>query len=275
MESKAGLCPLPDGARLPRYGFGCYASGGGDMARLVACALETGYRYLDSAAKYGNEAEVGRGIRDSGLSREQVYLLSKVWPTDFDRAAASVEQSLRALDTGYLDCCLLHWPGTGRDRRFAAWEELLNLRERGLIRSVGVSNFLPEQLEELEAAFGVTPVLNQVELHPLYQQKEMRAFCAKKGMAVVAYSPLKRGVFLQNRDLTAMGEKYGKNPGQIVLRWHLQSGQIPIPNSSRPERIRENFDIFDFALTPEEMACIDAMDCGSNRGKDPRFYDGE
>ena len=274
MESKAGLVPLWDGSVLPRYGFGCYASAGGDITQLVRHALEWGYRYLDSAAKYENEVGVGRGIKESALPREQIYLLSKVWPTDFDRAAASVEQSRRELDTEYLDCCLLHWPGTEQTRRFRAWETMLKLQEQGKIRSLGVSNFLPGQMEELKQTFGSYPVLNQVELHPLYQQKELRQFCAERDIAVVAYSPLKRGVFLDDPKLAAMAMKYGKNPGQIVLRWHYQSGHVAIPNSSRPERIRENFDIFDFALTPEEMACIDAMDCGSNRGKDPLTYNG-
>lgn len=269
------LFPLPDGTAMPTFGFGCYVSKGGDIAPLVTSALETGYRCLDCAAKYGNESGVGQGIRDSGLSREEVYLISKVWPTDFEQAAPSVEQSLRDLNTDYLDCCLLHWPCTDESRRFAAWEQLLELRERGKLRSVGVSNFLPRQIAELTDKFGVVPVLNEVELHPLYQQSALRDFCAQRGIAVVAYSPIKRGEALEGPVFSALAEKYGKTPGQIALRWHHQLGNIPIPNTSRPERIRENFNIFDFALTPQEMAAIAALDCGGNRGKDPLLYDGD
>lgn len=274
MESKAGLFTLLDGTVIPKYGFGCYASSGGEIAEKVACALECGYRYLDSAAKYENEDGVGQGMKMSGLPREQVYLLSKVWPTDYERAAASVEQTLRDLDTDYLDCCLLHWPGTEEARRFAAWEKLLELQQKGRIRSLGVSNFLPDQMERLKETFGSYPVLNQVELHPLYQQKELRQYCGQRGIAVVAYSPLKRGAMEEDPSLQAIARKYGKTVSQVILRWHLQSGHTAIPNSSRPARIRENFDIFDFTLEQEEMACIDAMDCGSNRGHDPRTYNG-
>jgi len=274
MESKAGLFTLLDGTVMPKYGFGCYASSGGDISELAACALECGYRYLDSAAKYENEDGVGRGMKRSGLPREDIYLVSKVWPQDYDNAAASVEKTLRDLDAGYLDCCLLHWPGTDENRRYKAWEVMLNLRERGLIRSMGVSNFLPDQIEDLKEKFGFYPVQNQVEMHPLYQQKELREYCTQRGIAVVAYSPLKRGVIADDTALQEIAAKYGKTGNQVILRWHYQSGSIAIPNSSRPERIRENFNIFDFALTQEEMARIAAMDCGANRGNDPRVYNG-
>ena len=149
MESKAGLVTLRDGTVMPRYGFGCYLSKGGDIAELAACALECGYRYLDSAAKYENEDGVGRAIKGSGLAREEIYLVSKVWPLSYDHADRSVEQTLRDLDTEYLDCCLLHWPGTDESRRLKAWEKLMEVQERGLVRSLGVSNFMPDQVETI------------------------------------------------------------------------------------------------------------------------------
>ncbi|GAA6393641.1 aldo/keto reductase [Clostridiales bacterium] len=274
METKPGMMPLLDGTEMPRYGFGCYASYGHEISQAVAWALECGYRYIDSAAMYANEKDVGEGLRLAGLDRKKVYILSKVWPKDYEVAANSAQQSLRDLGVDYLDCCLLHWPGMEEKRRLSAYEQLLRLKDQGLIRSVAVSNFQADQLERIKEVFGAYPPINEIELHPAFQQRELRQFCLDRGIALVAYSPIKRGAFMGDPRILSIGEKYGKTANQVVLRWHLERQQIPIPKSSHYDRIRENFDVFDFSLTPEETQLINSLECGGRRGNDPLTYNG-
>ena len=274
METKPGVLALLDGTEIPRYGFGCYASYGHEVAQAVTWALERGYRYIDSAAMYANEKDVGEGIKRAGIDRGEVYVLSKVWPKDYEAAAGSAQQSLRDLGVDYLDCCLLHWPGTEERRRLSAYEQLLRLKDQGSIRSVAVSNFQVDQLERMKEVFGAYPPINQIELHPAFQQRELRQFCLDRGIALVAYSPIKRGAFMGDPRILSIGKKYGKTANQVVLRWHLERDQIPIPKSSHYDRIQENFDVFDFSLTPEEIKLINSLECGGRRGNDPLTYNG-
>ena len=184
---------LNDGTAMPGYGFGCYAAHGEEIINAIRWAVRDSYRYIDSAAMYGNEAEVGEAIRTCGVQREDLFISSKIWPTRFDDPDASLAQSLRDLGIDDLDCCLLHWPGTDRKQRLSAYEKLLRRREEGFVRRVGVSNFQIEHLEEIRRAFGSFPVLNQIELHPLYQERDLCAYCRENGIRLVAWGPLFRG----------------------------------------------------------------------------------
>ncbi|MCI8870152.1 MAG: aldo/keto reductase [Lawsonibacter sp.] len=260
---------LNDGNAIPCFGFGCYNGFGPEMVRAVRTALESGYRYLDSAAMYRNEKEVGEGLKESGIAREECFLLSKVWPTDFQDVEAALLRSLRDLKTEYLDAFLLHWPGQDESVRLRAYEQALRAQEKGLFRTLGVSNFYQNHLEEIRRAFGSFPAVNELELHPYFQQRELSEFHRRSGIALVAYSPLARGECLNEPALQALSERYGKSSGQIVLRWQLQKGQIPIPKSIRPERIGENGDVFGFRLTEEEMAAVDALERGGRLGNHP------
>lgn len=266
--------PLADGRRIPLLGFGNYNSHGEEEERAVRWALEAGYRYIDSAACYGNETEVGNACRASGLAREEIFLLSKLWPTDYGRAEQALRKTLRELKTDYLDAYLIHWPGTDEALRHRAYEQVLGLKERGYIRSVGVSNFQPGQMERIREVFGAYPVINQMECHPSFQQKEISDYCRARGIQVIDYRPINRGAYQGSRELAAMAEAHGKTVAQVVLRWHIDHGQIPIPKSSRRERIFENAGIFDFALSAEEVAAIDAMETGVRAGSDPFTYFG-
>lgn len=266
--------PLLDGREIPVYGFGCYNSFGDEITQAVAAAVETGYRYIDSAAKYGNEEAVGAALRQFAGMREELFVLSKVWPTSYDAVEESVETSLKQLGVEYLDAMLLHWPGTDEARRFRAYEALLRLQDKGFIRTVGVSNFLWDQLEEVKRQFGRYPAINQLEIHPAFQQTELQNRCNAQGIVCVAYSPIGRGRYLEDETVLAIGKKYGKTSSQVVLRWHLQRGTVPIPKSGRPERIRENSQVFDFELTPEEMEQINALETGARTGKDPMTFNG-
>lgn len=275
MDSSAGYILLSDGSSIPQIGFGCYASHGTEISRAVTWALECGYRFIDSAAMYANEADVGIGLKESQVERESYYLLSKVWPTHFEHVTASVEQSLRDLRVDYLDSCLLHWPGTNEYSRLSAYEQLLNIQERGLIRAAAVSNFQIDQLQTLKKYFGAFPPINQIELHPAYQQLKLRQFCLDSNIALIAYSPIKRGAFMADPTICSIARKYQKSPNQIVLRWHVQRNQIPIPKSSHYKRIHENYDVFDFSLTDNEIQRINALECGGRRGYDPLTFNGE
>ena len=265
---------LNDGTAMPGYGFGCYAAHGEEIINAIRWAVRDGYRYIDSAAMYGNEAEVGEAIRTCGVQREDLFISSKIWPTRFDDPDASLAQSLRDLGIDALDCCLLHWPGTDRKQRLSAYEKLLRRREEGFVRRIGVSNFQIEHLEEIRSAFGRFPVLNQIELHPLYQERALCAYCRENGIRLVAWGPLFRGKLMQHPAIVEIAAAHGKTPGQVILRWHIQKGHIAIPKSSNESRIHENGDVFSFILTPDDMDRIDALDCGEHIGDDPYTFTG-
>ena len=264
---------LNDGTVMPGYGFGGYAAHGEEIINAIRWAVRDGYRYIDSAAMYGNEAEVGEAIRTCGVQREELFISSKIWPTRFDDPDASLAQSLRDLGIDALDCCLLHWPGTDRKQRLSAYEKLLRRREGGFVRRIGVSNFQIKHLEEIRSAFGSFPVLNQIELHPLYQERDLCAYCRENGIRLVAWGPLFRGKLMQHPAIVEIAAAHGKTPGQIILRWHIQKNHRIFPKSVTPARIRENLDIFDFELNQDQMSAIETLkDHNQKIGPNPDIF---
>lgn len=263
---------LSDGRKIPCMGFGCYNAFGEEMSQAIRWALEAGYRYIDSAEFYGNEEAVGAGLAACRELREETFVLSKAWPSSYEDIKAALGRTLKHLQVEYLDAYLLHWPGTDEKRRLTAYEQLLSLQEKGLVRTVGVSNFQPEQLDVIKREFGAYPAINELETHPSYQQQELVGWCMQRGIQTIAYSPINRSNDLQNDTVRGLAEKYNRTPAQIVLRWHLEKQHIPIPKSSNRERIHENIGVFDFSLTKEETAAIDALECGAKSGQDPYHF---
>ncbi|HEX2144010.1 MAG TPA: aldo/keto reductase [Glycomyces sp.] len=264
---------LNDGVVMPRIGYGTYKVGDDEAQETVETALATGYRLIDTAEMYGNEMGVGRAVAASGLPREEVFLTSKLWNDHHgaEAARAALEGSLERLGTDYLDLYLIHWPSPKQGLYSETFQALLKAEEEGLIRSAGVSNFLPEHLERVHEATGVWPSVNQVELHPYFNQPALRAWHTERGIATESWGPLgqRTGSVLAEPAVTAAAEAHGKSPGQVVIRWHLQNGCIVIPKSSKANRIAENFDVFDFELSGSEMAAIDALETGERQGIDP------
>ena len=265
---------LSNGHSIPSLGCGCFNCFGEEMVSAIRWALEYGYRYIDSAAIYKNESEVGAAVAESSTSRHELFLLSKLWPTNYENAESSLAKTLKDLRTDYLDAYLLHWPGTDEPKRLGAYEQLLSLQQKGLLKSIGVSNFGVDQLDKIYEEFGEYPVINQIECHPSYQQKDLAAYCRQKGIQVIDYRPLNRGTYLTSPIICEMAKKYGKTPSQIVLRWHVEQQQIPIPKSSNRGRIRENTELFDFHLTSEEMEEIGRFETGIRSGSDPLTFNG-
>ncbi len=263
---------LSDGNAIPCMGFGCYNGFGDEMVRAVSTALEEGYSYIDSAEAYKNEELVGEGLRPHLARREELFILSKAWPTSFADLESACTASLKKLGTDYLDGYLLHWPWLDEALRLKAYEQLLKLQEKGLVRTIGVSNFLTSQMEKIKEEFGAWPTLYEIECHPSYQQRAFIDWCRERDIQTIAYSPINRSADLGAPVLQELAEKYGKTPGQIVLNWHIAHDQIPIPKSVHADRIRENIQVFDFALTPEEMALIDALEAGKKSGQDPLVF---
>lgn len=266
---------LSDKVRMPQLGLGVYgAKDGEETERAVLWALEAGYRQLDTAAVYGNEQSVGSAIRKSGLPRGDVFITGKIWNSHI-RAGQTLPAFYRTLEnlgTDYLDLCLLHWPVEGKE---AAWETLAQLYEQGLVRAIGVSNFHVGHLNELIRATGVKPMLDQVESHPLMNNQKLIDACRRAGIAVGVWSPLggPRVPLLEHPALRAMAGEYGRTPAQIVLRWDIQRGVAVIPKSVHRERIVSNAQIFDFTLTEEDMARIQALDMDMRVGPDPDNFD--
>ncbi len=264
---------LNDGVQMPWFGLGVYlAQEGQEVENSVRWALEAGYRLVDTAAIYKNEAGVGKAVRESGVAREQLFLTTKLWNADqgYQSTIKACENSLKALDMDYIDLYLIHWPGLNRDDRLATWEAMLELKHKQKVRSVGVSNFKPHHIDELIVAHGVVPSVDQVELHPFNTQEELRQYAKEKGIIVTAWGPIFHGHISEAPEiLSAIGEKYGKSAAQAVLRWHLQHGISIIPKSVKKQRIIENADIFDFALSDGDMAAIDGLNQNKRYGSDP------
>lgn len=263
---------LSDGKSMPGFGFGCYNAHGAEITNAVRMALENGYRYIDSAAMYKNESEVGQGIRDSGVPREKVFVLSKLWPTSYADVEKGTAEILENLGLEYVDCLLLHWPGRDEAVRLHAYEQLIAVREKGLAGSIGVSNFDIPMVEAVMKQFGETPVMDELEQHPKYQQTELVEFCHAHGMQTVAYSPIARGAYMDDPVVGRIAAAHGCTPTQVVLRWHIETGRIPIPKSTHENRIRENADVFGFSLTAEELASLTALECGGRTGQDYRTF---
>jgi 2,5-diketo-D-gluconate reductase A len=267
---------LLDGHAMPQLGFGVFQVPPEDTADAVTHALRTGYRAVDTAAAYRNEAQVGEAVRASGLDREAVFITTKLWNTDQGRdpGRRAFEESLERLGLEYVDLYLIHWPAPGRDRYVETWEALVELQAGGRVRSIGVSNFQVEHLQRVIDATGVVPTVNQIELHPRLQQEELRRFHAEHGIQTTAWSPLAQGAVLGDPTIRRLASANGKTPAQVVLRWHLDLGNIVIPKSVTPERIEQNFDIFDFSLDEEAMRAIAALDAGQRIGPDPAMFNG-
>jgi 2,5-diketo-D-gluconate reductase A len=265
---------LNDSHEIPQLGFGVFQVPPEDTAEVVATAFETGYRAIDTAAAYQNEAGVAEGIARSDLDRDEVYITTKLGNGDhgLDPGRRALESSLERLRTDHVDLYLIHWPIPTQDQYVETWQALCEARDAGRARSIGVSNFLPEHLERIIDATGVVPTVNQIELHPQFQQAELRRFHEEHGILTEAWSPLGQGAALRNPTVEEIANAVGRTPAQVVLRWHIQLGNIVIPKSVTPGRIEENFQIFDFELSDEQMEAIAGLDAGERIGPDPATF---
>jgi diketogulonate reductase-like aldo/keto reductase len=271
---------LNNDIELPAIGLGVFQTPPEETSAAVVAALRTGYRHIDTAAAYGNEREVGQAIRDSGVDRSEVFIETKVWISDYgyDQTLHAFEKSAGKLGVDQIDLFILHQAlPSAFDKTVGAYKALEKLLADGKVRAIGVSNFMPEHLTRLLEQIDVVPAVNQIEVHPYFQQKELQEFNKQHGILTQAWSPIGgitsyRGSAKRSFDepvILAIGEKYGKSAAQVMLRWHIQNGIQVIPKSTKPERIAENFDVFDFALTADEIARIDALDTGVRGGPEP------
>ena len=257
--------PLNNGKTIPQIGFGTSPLNDRDVVPALVAAIEAGYRHIDTAYRYNNETGVGQGIRASGIPPEDLFVTTKLdGPFQGeDRAIAGLEESLRRLGMEYVDLVLIHWPLPQRDQYVSTWKTFEKLLASGKTRSIGLSNFKPAHIERLLAETSVRPAVNQIQLNPRITRPEERAYDSEQGIVTEAWSPLGAGNdLLEEPVLVSLAERYGKSPAQIVLRWHIELGVVSIPRSRNPRRIAENIDIFDFALTQEEVAAISALDTG-------------
>jgi 2,5-diketo-D-gluconate reductase A len=269
---------LNDGHSIPAIGFGTYPLTGKEAVTAIVSAVEAGYRLLDTAVNYGNEEEVGEAIRQCGVPRGELFVTSKLPGRHhaYDDAVRSTEESLELLGLDYLDLHLIHWPNPSRGLYPQAWRALVDLRERGLVRSIGVSNFTRTHLERVAADTGVVPAVNQIELHPHFPQADMRATHEQLGIRTEAWSPLgKRNAPYDAPPVVAAAERLAVTPAQVILRWHVQLGSLPIPKSADPERQRANLDVFSFELTDDEVAAISGLARPEGRlfGGDPETHE--
>ena len=262
---------LNNGVEIPQLSFGVFQVPDEQTTAAVTSALEAGYRSIDTAAIYGNETGVGRALAAAALPREELFVTTKVWNADqgYDATLRAFDASLAKLGLDYVDLYLIHWPTPARDLYRDSWRALERLAEEGRVRAAGVSNFQPDHLERLLDGATLIPVVNQIELHPGLQQAALRAFHAEHKIATEAWSPLAQGAVLDDPAITDIAARHGKSPAQVVIRWHLQLGNIVIPKSVTPARIRENLDVFDFALTEQEMTAIAALDRDLRTGPHP------
>ena len=268
---------LNNGRTIPQFGFGVFQIKPADTTAAVVTALETGYRHIDTAEMYGNEKEVGTAIAKSGLDRADVFVTSKL-NNGFHRpddARLAFDESLDALGFDYLDLFLIHWPlPTRYDGDYVStWQALEEFYHDGRARSIGVSNFQPHHLRRLHGESEITPAINQIEIHPYLTQNEVRAFCAEHQIAVEAWSPLAQGLVLDDPTIVSIAKQVGKTPAQVVLRWHIERGDIVFPKSVTPARIKENIDIFDFELSGEDVEAITALNKNERTGPDPDKFD--
>ncbi len=270
------LIKLQDGNLMPQLGLGVWKASHDEVITAIHKALEAGYRSIDTASAYKNEDGVGIALSESSLPREDLFITTKLWNADQQDAERALEESLSKLKLDYIDLYLMHWPVPSKDNYVDAWRAMIDLQKQGLIKSIGVCNFNIEHLQRLSDETGVLPVINQIELHPLFQQRQLNTWNANHKIQTEAWSPLAQGgegVFDQ-KVIRSLADKYGKTPAQIVIRWHLDSGLVVIPKSVTPKRIVENFDVWDFRLEREELAEIARLDCGKRLGPDPETFIG-
>ncbi len=267
---------LNDGTAFPELGLGTYGLRGADGVASVIAGIESGYRLLDTAVNYENEREVGEAVRTSGVDRDELLVTTKIPGRShgYDEAIDSTNVSLAVLGLDRIDLSLIHWPNPSVDKYVDTWRAMIDLREKGSLRSIGVSNFTEPMLTRLIDETGVTPAVNQVELHPYFPQGDLRAFHAEHGIRTESWSPLaRRSELLQEQVLQELAEIHGATPTQIVLRWHIQVGSTPIPKSADPDRQRENADVFEFELTGDEVAAISALERGRLWGAHPDTHE--
>lgn len=262
---------MNNGHSISALGLGVYKVGQDEAVNLMREAIEVGYRRIDTAALYGNEAEVGQGIRESGIDRADVFVTTKIWNDrqGYDESLRAIDESLNRLNLDYIDLLLIHWPCPAKDLYLDTWKAFEKVYGQGLVKNIGVSNFEPSHLERLVATAEVKPVVNQVELHPFFQQNAVRAANSKHGVLTEAWSPLARAGHNNNDVLLRISETIGKSVSQVILRWHIQMGHLVIPKTTHRSRLIENFEIFDFELSETEMISIASIDSGMRLGPHP------
>jgi 2,5-diketo-D-gluconate reductase A len=270
--------PLNDGNSIPMLGFGVWQISSDEVVPAVGEAIRAGYRSIDTAQGYDNEEGVGQAIREAEIDRAELFVTSKLRTKSmgYDGTLRGYEESLKKLGLEQLDMFLIHWPAPKLDRYVDTWKALVRLREEGRVRTIGVSNFLPDHLVRIIGETGVIPAVNQIELHPEYQQREVRAFHETQRIQIESYSPLGSGAVLDNPAIAKIAQKHGKSPAQVIIRWHLQEGLVVIPKSVTPSRIRENLEVFDFKLDEQDLADIVSLDDpqnGKTNSKPEEFND--
>jgi 2,5-diketo-D-gluconate reductase A len=263
---------LAGGVSIPQFGLGVFQVPAEQTFENVTTGIAAGYRHIDTAKAYGNEAEVGQAVRASGIPREDFFITTKLWNDDQSDPVGALKTSLGRLEMEHVDLYLIHWPAPKQDRYVDAWRGLIEAQQQGLVRAIGVSNFQPAHLRRIIDETGVTPAVNQVELHPLLAQPGLRREHADRGIVTEAWSPLAQGAALKESAVTEIAEAHGRTPGQVVLRWHVQLGNVVFPKSLTPTRIEENIDIWDFELSDEELQRIEALDRGERTGPDPDAF---
>lgn len=265
------MTTLNNGVTIPQLGFGVYKIPEAEVASAIGAAFDAGYRHIDTAQLYANEAGVGAAIAASDIARDELFITTKVWNTDqgFDQTLAAFDASMRRLGLDVLDLYLIHWPVPAQDRYVDTWRALEQLLADGRVRAIGVSNFHEQHLRRLLDETDIVPAINQIELHPRLAQRELGAFNEAHGIVTEAWAPLGRGALMDNTTIASIAGQVGRTPAQVILRWHLDNGHVAIPKSVTPSRIVENIDVFDFALTDEHRAAIDALDDGRRFGPHP------
>jgi 2,5-diketo-D-gluconate reductase A len=274
VSDPVSFLPIAPSEQIPQLGFGVFQVPPKETEVAVAEALSAGYRHIDTAAAYRNEGGVGQALHASGIDRDELFVTTKCWNDDqgYEQAKRACRASLERLELSHLDLYLIHWPVPAHDQYVETWKAFVELQAEGLVRSIGVSNFQPEHLERVIAETGVTPAINQVELHPHFQQVGLRREHERLGVLTEAWSPLGQGLELEDPAIVEIAEAHGKTPAQTIIRWHLQLGNVVIPKSVTPERIRENFEVFDFELSGEQLDAIAALDAGTRIGPDPETF---
>lgn len=266
---------LNDGNHIPQLGYGVWQVGNDEAVTAVSEALKVGYRHIDTAAIYGNEEGTGKAIKESGIARKDIYLTTKLWNKEqgYESTLKAFDASLKKLGTDYVDLYLIHWPLPSKDLFMETWRAFIKIKEEGRAKSIGVSNFRTADLERILKESDVVPVLNQIELHPQFQQDELRLFHSKHDIATEAWSPLGQGTILENPTLKSIAEKHGKSVAQVILRWHIETGNIVIPKSVTPARIKENFEVFYFSLNGTDHDAITKLDKTDGRiGPNPATF---